>query len=73
MGCVILLVCRVSKHKEQLYKEHHTGTGGSLCISTQDRGILEANVASTGPQIMSSLLSKTSKDSSLQELKISEA
>lgn len=52
---------------------HHVIVGGWLCITHQDSRLIETNVASVGPQIMSSLLSKTNKVSSRQELQISEA
>ena len=51
---------------------HHAITRDSLCVISQFSR-MEANVASRGPQIMSSLLRRYSKDSSGQGLKISEA
>lgn len=51
---------------------HHAFMRDSLCVISQVSR-MEANVASRGPQIMSSLLSRYSKDSSGQGLKISEA
>ena len=51
---------------------HHAFMRDSLCVISQVSR-MEANVASRGPQIMSSLLSRYSKDSSGQGVKISEA
>ena len=51
---------------------HHAIVGGSLCVISQFSR-LEANVASRGPQIMSSLFRRYSKDSLGPGLKISEA